>query len=194
LRLAGFDVQPIVRYLHSIPAFLCAAAARLRERLDGLRHAAIGAGAQLHVHLRRLSHSTVGAAAHLRTHVDRLSYRLAGASQRLRSDLGRVPRRAADRRRAKEAPVETPAPAPRLAPGRQWEIVVGIAERELARVPAIAALQVRAAVKIDAAEHALGRIIADCAKVFAVPAAPAAQPAQQPTARPEAPARRPLAA
>ena len=171
LRLAGFDVQPIVRYLHSVPAFLGGAAARLHERLDALRHAAIGAAAQLHVHLRRLSHSTVGAA------------------QRLRSDLGRVWRRAAGRRRAK-APVETPAPVPRLAPGRQWEIVVDLAERELARVPAIAALQARAALKIDAAEHALGRIVADCAKVFAVPAAPAAQPAHQPAA----PARRPLAA
>jgi hypothetical protein len=189
LRLAGFDVQPIVRYLRSIPAFLCAAPARLRERLDGLRHAAVGATSQLHVHLRRLSHSTVGVAAHLCTHLDRLSYRLAGAAQRLRPDLGRVRRRAADRRRAK-APVETPAPAPRLAPGRQWEIVVGIAEHERARVPAIVALQVRAAVKIDAAEHALSRIIADCARVSAVPAARAAQPAHQPAP----PARRPLAA
>ena len=212
LRPAGFDVQPIVRYLHGIPAFFSGAAVRLRALFDRLGTGSDPSPLSHHVErqrrregsdpvygavtthlrarLRRFSHSAVGAAAHLRTHLDRWSHRLAGATQRLRFDLGRVRRRAVDRWRAK-APVEAPAPAPRLAPGRQWEIVIGIADRELQRVPAIAAHQARAAVQIDAAEHALGRIVADCAKVFALPAA---QTARQPAARPGAPARHPLAA
>jgi hypothetical protein len=64
------------------------------------------------------------------------------------------------------APVETPPPASRLEAERQWQIVAGIAAREAARGAAIAALHARAAIKIDAAEHALNRILADCAKVL----------------------------
>jgi hypothetical protein len=95
---------------------------------------------------------------------------LSGAAPRLRNRLHRRRRTAIGRRRI-AAPPETAAPIPRLAPGRQWEIVVGIAAREIARGAAIAALHARAALKIDAAEHALSRILADCAKVLRVPAA-----------------------
>jgi hypothetical protein len=69
-----------------------------------------------------------------------------------------------------------------------------LATRELTRAPRIAALQARAALKIDAAEHALRRIVADCARVLADPVAPAPQPALFLASRPEARQRRPLAA
>jgi hypothetical protein len=193
LRLAaGSDVQPIVHYLHCIAAFLSSAAAHQREYRHVRRHAAIGAAAHLRMRLHRLPNPVIGAAARLCAHLDRVSHGLTPAAARLRSDLGRFWRRAADRRAT--ARVERSAPASGLTPGRQWEIVIGLAERELARAPAIAALQTRAALKIDAAEHALGRIIADCAKVLAAPAVPAPQPGRQLPPRPEAPARDPLAA
>jgi hypothetical protein len=140
---AGFDVQPIVPNLHSIPAVL-------------------------------------SGAAHLRKHARRLLAPLSGTW-----------RPASARRRRTAAPA---APVPRLAPGRQWEIVVDLAARELARAPRIAALHAHAALKIDAAEHAFGRIVADCAKVCAAPLAPVPQPALNLVPPAEAPQRRPLAA
>ena len=97
---------------------------------------------------------------------------------------------AAMRLRPQTRGVEPAAPALRIDSDRQWEIVVGIAARGVARVPVVVALQARAALKIDAAEHALSRILADCARVLPAPAAPAAQPAPQAELQPD----RPLAA
>jgi hypothetical protein len=101
---------------------------------------------------------------------------------------------AAGRRRATRG-VVPPAPVARLDPRLQWEIVVGVAAREVARAPVIVALQARAALKIDAAEHALRRIVADCARVLPAPAASAAHLALESALQPDdAQARQPLAA
>jgi len=176
LRLeAGSDVQPITHYLDAVLTVLSRAAIRLRKLLH------------------RLSRSVAVATARLRAHLDRLSHAAIGTAARLRLRLGRAWHAAAERRRPAR-PVAIAAPAPRLDPGRQWEIVMTIAAREVARAPAVAALHARAALKIDAAEHALSRIIADCAKILAAPVAAAAQPALQLIPQPEAPARRQLAA
>jgi hypothetical protein len=102
--------------------------------------------------------------------------------------------RSAIRSRRAPPPAKVAATAPRLEPGREWEMVVGLIRRDLARVSGIAAIQARAVLKIDAAEHALNRIVADCAKVLAPPATPALRPALRLAHRPEPEARRPLAA
>ena len=134
-----------------------------------------------------------GVASHLRTHPDRWRYSAIRAAARLSAHLDRLRHSAIDSRR-KAAPAETAAPVARLASARQWEIVMDLATRELARAPRIAALQARAALKIDAAEHALSRIVADCTKVLADPVAPAPRPALCLASRPEARQRWPLAA
>jgi hypothetical protein len=92
------------------------------------------------------------------------------------------------------APVEVTAPAPRLGVAREWEMVLGVLTRDLARVPAVAAIHAQAALKIDAAEHALGRIIADCSKVLAAPPVPARRPVRRLVHRAELRIRRQLAA
>jgi hypothetical protein len=144
-------------------------------------------------YLRDIPSFLSGVASHLRTRLDRRRYSATAAAARLSAHLDRLWRSAIDSRR-EAAPAGTAAPVARLAPGRQWEIVMDLAARELARAPKIAALQARAALKIDAAEHALSRIVADCAKVLAAPVAPAPQPALQLAPRPEALQHRPLAA
>ncbi len=186
-------MQSIVHYLDAILAFLSGAATRLRRHLDRSWRSAIALATGLRMHLGRSTRTAAGVAAHLRAHPGR-SWRAAGsAAARLRARLGRPWHAASDRRRPARS-VETAAPVATLDPGRQWEIVVDIAAREVARAPAIAALQARAALKIDAAEHALGRILADCAKVLPAPAAPTARPAPEPASQPEPQTSRPLAA
>ena len=91
-------------------------------------------------------------------------------------------------------PIKVAAPVPGLEPSREWEMVTGLAARELARGPDIAAIQAQVALKIDAAEHAYNRIVADCAKVFRVAATPTFRPARQLAHQLEPPARQPLAA
>jgi len=73
-------------------------------------------------------------------------------------------------------------------------MVVALATRELSRAPEVAAIQTRAALKIDSAEHAYNRMVADCAKVCGASVAPTFQPARQLTREPEPQAREPLAA
>jgi hypothetical protein len=202
-----------MHYLDAILAFLSGAATRLRPHLDRAWRSAIvlaaGLGTPLHRSTRgardvaarssaplgRWRHSAILGAVRLEAHLA-LRWRAARrAAARLGVHLAR-PRRPAVERRRRRVPArdaEAPAPVPRVDPGRQWEIVVGIAARELARVPAIAALQGRAALKIDAAEHALARIVADCAKVLPARATPAPQPAPEPCA-PEPQTSPPLAA
>jgi hypothetical protein len=85
------------------------------------------------------------------------------------------------------------APA-RLEPAREWDLVRGRAAAGLSRAPHVAALQADAAVKIEAAEHALGRLVGDWQRLRGQPAAPAPEAAPQPTPAPEAPEREPLAA
>lgn len=80
------------------------------------------------------------------------------------------------------APVATPEPTPRLGLNRQWEMVTGLIARDVSRADEIAAIQARAAVKIDAAEHALNLTIADCAKILATAGAATLRwPVRRPT-------------
>jgi len=73
-------------------------------------------------------------------------------------------------------------------------MVIGLVARELSRAAELAAAQAHAALKIDAAEHAYNRIVADCAKICRPSAAPTFRPARQLTRQPDLPARQPLAA
>jgi hypothetical protein len=166
--VCGSDVRPIVHYLEDTWALLSGAAARLRPHLDQAWRSAVAVAAAFSTYLAG-------------------SVRTAGAAG---ARLGAYPgrgrrRRAAAGRRQTSRPVERPAPVAgaSLDPGRQWEIVMGIAAREVARASTIAALQARAELKIDAAEHALRRILADCAPVLPTRGAPATRPEDAP-ARP----------
>ncbi|MBX9591111.1 MAG: hypothetical protein K2X43_17635 [Hyphomonadaceae bacterium] len=90
-----------------------------------------------------------------------------------------------------------PAPLPRrLAPGSEWQKIMSISLAELSRAPDLQSMQARAALQIDAAEHAFNRLIAECAKVSAPVVAPTFEPARQLVREPaNAPVRqRPLAA
>jgi hypothetical protein len=85
------------------------------------------------------------------------------------------------------------APA-RLQPEREWDLVLSRAAADLARAPQVAALQADAAVKLEAAEHAFGRLVGDWQRLCPRPAAAALQASPQPASAPEAPQRQPLAA
>jgi hypothetical protein len=105
------------------------------------------------------------------------------------------PRRHSPFQRREQAPqpVRVATPAARLDARREWEIVTGFLARELARMSEIAALQAGAALKIDAAEHAYNRIVADCARILGPAFAPTFQPPRQLAREPD-PARQSLAA
>ncbi len=85
------------------------------------------------------------------------------------------------------------APA-RLEPAREWDLVLSRAAADMSRAPQVAALQADAAVKIEAAEHAFGRLVGDWQRLCGQPAAPAPEAPPQPAPAPEAPERQPLAA
>jgi hypothetical protein len=206
-------VRPIVQYLLGILALLARAAARLRPHRDRAwrRAAALAAdlrarrgratrvawtaasrlGARLAASLGRCGGAAAAGMARLGARLAR-SWRAAQRQSASRRSSRRRPRPAAARRQRRVRAVAPPAPVlrARLDPDRQWEIVVGVAAREAARASAVAALQARAALKIDAAEHALGRILADCARVVPAAEPPAVQLATQPDAQTS----RPLAA
>ena len=97
------------------------------------------------------------------------------------------------RKRARDA-VKAAGPASRLEPGGEWHKITDVIAWDLARAPELAAMQARAALQIDAAEHAYNRVLADCAKACRLPVAPTFQPMRQLARQPEPPARRPLAA
>ena len=69
---------------------------------------------------------------------------------------------------------------PRLERGREWDLVMRRATRELARGPRVEALQADATVTIEAAEYAYNRLVIDCAKHCAPPAASADEPVPEP--------------
>ena len=60
----------------------------------------------------------------------------------------------------------------RLPPGREWELVMRRATRELARGPKVEALQADAMVSIEAAEYAYNRMLQEYARHCAAPSAP----------------------
>jgi hypothetical protein len=80
------------------------------------------------------------------------------------------------RRSARSSAV--PAKAEQLArcPRRDWDIVTGIALAGLSQMDAALALHARASERIDAAEYAFGRLLAECATVMQAPPAARRQP------------------
>jgi hypothetical protein len=88
------------------------------------------------------------------------------------------------------------APA-RIERGQEWDLVVHRATQDLWRGPELADLHADAQLRIESAEHAYNRVVADCAKLCDLPVAPTVDPASQAPAAPEeapAPERAPLAA
>jgi hypothetical protein len=75
--------------------------------------------------------------------------------------------------------------SPRLERGREWDLVMRRATKELARGPRVEALQADATVTIEAAEYAYNRLLADCVRHRAAPQLPAAdEPAPAPVVEP----------
>jgi hypothetical protein len=65
----------------------------------------------------------------------------------------------------------------RLGHAQEWELVMRHAAQDLSRAAELASLQARAAVKIESAEHAFNRLVAECAGLCRTPtAAPARDP------------------
>lgn len=84
-----------------------------------------------------------------------------------------------ERRRVPSIAALPPAPlSARRVPGTDWQRLTEIIETANARGPEIAAAQARASQQIDAAEHALNRLIHDCAAVMPVKVEPTFQPSR----------------
>jgi hypothetical protein len=88
--------------------------------------------------------------------------------------------------------VEPVTPAPQA--GFDWHTATADAARDLARASELASIQTRAALQIDAVEHAYNRMLAQCATVLDLGTAQPLEPAVAPAREPEMPARQPLAA
>jgi hypothetical protein len=73
-----------------------------------------------------------------------------------------------ERRRSRHR-ARTAGLSARLERGREWDLVMRRATKELARGPRVEALQADATVTIEAAEYAYKRLLADCAKHGAAP-------------------------
>ena len=106
-----------------------------------------------------------------------LAFVLARARQKRSRKEGRVPA---------AMPARTPAAG---RPGSSGATAIDVADR-----PSLAAIQARAAIQIDAAEHALNRLLAECAAVATLPIEPTFATARELPARPAARARSSLAA
>jgi len=78
------------------------------------------------------------------------------------------------------------ATSPRLAAGREWDLVMRRATRELARGPKVEALQADAMVSVEAAEYAYNRMLQEYARHSAQPALPTL-PAGEPLPQPRQP-------
>jgi hypothetical protein len=87
----------------------------------------------------------------------------------------------AERRRARRFYV--PEMPPRLDRGREWDMVMQRASKELARGPRVEELQADAAVTIQSAEYAYNRLVLDCAQHCTV-RAPALEPVVEPVLEP----------
>jgi hypothetical protein len=75
-------------------------------------------------------------------------------------------------RRSTRPGVAQPGPRqPGRCPRRDWERMAGIARAGLSQAEAAILLHARAADRIDAAEYAFGRLLAECAAVTDVPQA-----------------------
>jgi hypothetical protein len=78
-------------------------------------------------------------------------------------------------------------------PQRDWNSMADIVRAGLSQVEMACALHARAADRIDAAEYAFNRLLAECAALMGLPDAPAPRPVPVIAPRP-APYRPPLAA
>jgi hypothetical protein len=91
--------------------------------------------------------------------------------------------------RAKPAPVVS-----QPTPANHSENTADVALQELAEARDVQSLQSRAAQQIDAAEHALNRLLADCAGIADLPIEPTLRPERQLKTEVPAPAAASLAA
>jgi hypothetical protein len=82
----------------------------------------------------------------------------------------------ADRRSARSRAVPAKVPHPGRCPRQDWELVTGIARAGLSQMDAALALHARASERIDAAEYAFGRLLAECAAVMQAPPAARRRP------------------
>ena len=83
--------------------------------------------------------------------------------------------------------VADPAPSiHKVAADADWPAIADVAAMELARVPELVSMQAGAARQIDAAEHALNRLLAECATVMSPPVSPTFEPMRQLVREPSA--------
>ena len=90
-----------------------------------------------------------------------------------------------------------PKPLPsiaQVAPSVTRRTAVDLASEGVARTSELASIQARAALQIDAAEHALNQLLAECGRVHDKPAEPAFTLVGQPSREPATQASQPLAA
>lgn len=92
-------------------------------------------------------------------------------------------------------PEPAPAAAP-LGPGTDWQRIMDVSLVELTSAPDLHSIQARAAMQIDAAEHAFNRLLAECARVSTPIVSPSLEPVRElPREQAKAPLRQqPLAA
>lgn len=96
---------------------------------------------------------------------------------------------------ARQVSVQAPVAAP-LEPGTDWQRIMDVSLVELTRAPDLHSIQERAAMQIDAAEHAFNRLLAECARVSTPIVSPSLEPVRElPREEAKAPLRQqPLAA
>ncbi|HEY7552454.1 MAG TPA: hypothetical protein VH913_23395 [Hyphomicrobiaceae bacterium] len=94
----------------------------------------------------------------------------------LASLITRIDRRRPEVRRTDAADTASPGTARKLEREREWELVMRRAREDLSRGAELAALQADTALKIASAEHAYNRLVADCARLCGVAAAPPPAP------------------
>lgn len=64
-------------------------------------------------------------------------------------------------------------------PACEWQTLIGIVEDELSHAPAIADLQARALLQLDAAEHAFNAVLRTCTPYFKPAVAPTVEPVRE---------------
>jgi hypothetical protein len=83
---------------------------------------------------------------------------------------------------------QTSADTSRLDRGQEWDRVMRQATLGLSREDVLAALHADSALKIESAEHAYNRLVADCARLCRAAEAPANDPVSPPvSSEPETP-------
>lgn len=92
----------------------------------------------------------------------------------------------------RRSPIVLPLPASELESGTDWQKVMDVSLMELVRAPDLHAMHGDAATQVDAAEHALNRLLAECSKATSLVMAPTFEPLRQLVREPAAsPAQRP---